>query len=422
MAAAGQLARIGGIERLVLALLWLAVAAGGLVFREPAPYDLLMIMMIGGCVVAGIQVPRRLAILFVLLSILIAGAAGGSAQATLISNSTTSTLVTLFLASSAIFIACIVAWDPVRVMPVIVSAWALGALIAALAAIIGYFSLLPGAEEMFTLYGRAKGTFKDPNVMGPFLILPLIFGVHRLVTRPLRKTWFWPPVVVVLLAGVFLSFSRGAWAHLVFSLLVYVGLFLVTSTSARARARLVGACIVAAIVAALALAWLLSLEQVAILFAERASLEQSYDVGAQGRFAGQRLALKLIVNSPFGIGATQFEFYNSEQVHNVYLNMFLHAGWAGGFAYLALVLVTFVKGLKLALRRGVDGLYLAIFATFAGVALEGLIVDTDHWRHFYLLLGLIWGVVALRNGGNCAPRPPHANKILPAGKPARAAK
>ena len=27
-----------------------------------------------------------------------------------------------------------------------------------------------------------------------------------------------------------------------------------------------------------------------------------------------------------------------------------------------------------------------------GEAFEGLIVDTDHWRHFFLLLGLIWGL------------------------------
>ena len=25
----------------------------------------------------------------------------------------------------------------------------------------------------------------------------------------------------------------------------------------------------------------------------------------------------------------------------------------------------------------------------------GSIIDTDHWRHFYLLLGLVWGGIAL---------------------------
>ena len=406
MAVAGNFARIGGVERLGLALLWLMVASGGLVMREPAPYEILLVLLIGFCVVAGLRVPRGLAVLFVLASIFIAGAAVGSAQATYIIDSTISTLITLFLTTSAIFVACLVAWKPDRVMPVIISAWGFGALIAATAAIVGYFSLVPGAEELFTLYGRAKGTFKDPNVLAPFLIFPLVVGIHRLVTRPLAVVWYWPPIVIVLLAGVFLSFSRGAWAHLVFSTMAYVGLFLLTSTSVRARARLIFACIAAGIVMALALAWLLSLDQVATLFAQRAALEQAYDVGAQGRFAGQRLALGLITTSPLGIGATQFVFYNPEQVHNVYLNMFLQAGWAGGFAYLALVLITLGRGLTFALRRGVSGIYLATYATFAGVALEGLIVDTDHWRHFYLLLGLVWGMMVHANANRAAPRQP----------------
>jgi len=31
---------------------------------------------------------------------------------------------------------------------------------------------------------------------------------------------------------------------------------------------------------------------------------------------------------------------------------------------------------------------------FVGEAFEGLIVDTDHWRHFFLVLGLVWGLGA----------------------------
>jgi hypothetical protein len=26
----------------------------------------------------------------------------------------------------------------------------------------------------------------------------------------------------------------------------------------------------------------------------------------------------------------------------------------------------------------------------------GLLVDTDHWRHFYLIMGVIWGMAAVR--------------------------
>jgi hypothetical protein len=37
---------------------------------------------------------------------------------------------------------------------------------------------------------------------------------------------------------------------------------------------------------------------------------------------------------------------------------------------------------------------IATFAAFVGEIAEGFVVDTDHWRHFFLLLGMIWGLAA----------------------------
>jgi len=34
------------------------------------------------------------------------------------------------------------------------------------------------------------------------------------------------------------------------------------------------------------------------------------------------------------------------------------------------------------------------FATFFGEVAEGFVIDTDHWRHFFLLLGMVWGLAA----------------------------
>ena len=44
-------------------------------------------------------------------------------------------------------------------------------------------------------------------------------------------------------------------------------------------------------------------------------------------------------------------------------------------------------------RRGRLTLIVA-FATFVGEVVEGMVIDTDHWRHFFLLLGMIWGLAA----------------------------
>jgi hypothetical protein len=39
-------------------------------------------------------------------------------------------------------------------------------------------------------------------------------------------------------------------------------------------------------------------------------------------------------------------------------------------------------------------LFLIVFAALAGNIIEGYLIDTDHWRHFYLLMGVVWGLMA----------------------------
>jgi hypothetical protein len=38
--------------------------------------------------------------------------------------------------------------------------------------------------------------------------------------------------------------------------------------------------------------------------------------------------------------------------------------------------------------------YLAIFAAFLGTVGESFVIDTDHWRHFWMMLGAMWGMFA----------------------------
>ncbi len=137
-----------------------------------------------------------------------------------------------------------------------------------------------------------------------------------------------------------------------------------------------------------------SIPEVSDLMEQRASFDQSYDVGPQGRFAGHDKALDLASQHPLGIGAGVFhERYHHEDVHQVYLSMYLNAGWVGGTLYISLVLLTVWLGFGRAIKdRGGDGLSAVLLACFVGVALEGFVIDTDHWRHFFLLMGMVWGM------------------------------
>jgi hypothetical protein len=37
--------------------------------------------------------------------------------------------------------------------------------------------------------------------------------------------------------------------------------------------------------------------------------------------------------------------------------------------------------------------YLAVYCAFAGTFAESLIIDSEHWRHFYLVAGALWGLM-----------------------------
>src|SRR5262249_28863506 len=104
----------------------------------------------------------------------------------------------------------------------------------------------------------------------------------------------------------------------------------------------------------------------------------------------------IVLERPLGVGALEFsDHYHNEDVHNVYLSMFLNAGWLGGYVFAFLVLLTCLAGFAHALRPlATRPLFLVAYAAFLGVALEGFVIDTDHWRHFYLLFALVWGLMA----------------------------
>jgi hypothetical protein len=45
-------------------------------------------------------------------------------------------------------------------------------------------------------------------------------------------------------------------------------------------------------------------------------------------------------------------------------------------------------------------------AAFSGEIAEGFLIDTDHWRHFFLLIGIVWGAAAASFKSRVACRGP----------------
>ena len=98
----------------------------------------------------------------------------------------------------------------------------------------------------------------------------------------------------------------------------------------------------------------------------------------------------------FGIGPLQFARFFWEDTHNSYLNSFMAGGWLSGFTYLTLAAVTVVAGLRFVfVATPWRATYLVVYAAYLGVAAESLVIDSDHWRHYFLILGALWGLMAV---------------------------
>jgi O-antigen ligase len=379
------------------ASVWLAVFSGAVVLSEPAPTDLLCVGLIALLPLAGMQRHDRLLLWYLALWLIVsAGALLAASSSNDIGRSAIHATVTLYLCVFSTVLAAFAASKPKEHGGLILKAYLAAALLAAGAGLIGYFDSLPDSHELFTKFGRAAGTFKDPNVFSAFLVPAILYVLHLVLTRPLRLSVAPLAAGLVLAFALLLSFSRGAWLNLAIALAAFTYLHLVTAASSLLRLRLAAIIIAAGLIAALAMAAALQADAVSSLFSVRAELVQDYDGGPDGRFGGQEKAADLLLAAPLGIGALQFSAaYHHEDVHNVYLNMFLNAGWTGGLAYAAIIALTLGLGFAHALKATpTRPIFVVAYAAALGVAVEGLVIDTDHWRHFYVLLALVWGLMA----------------------------
>lgn len=374
-------------ERLVNGLLFLTILSGFLVRIEPAPYEGLFALLAVACFAARVRVDRRL---LPLIALLVAWNVGGLLSLIQVTHDTqaiTFVAVSLYLAVSAIIFACLFSEDVEHRLSILKTAFALAALAVTLIGLAGYFVYV--GEDALT--GRVRGTFKDPNVFGPFLILPILMLSTDLF---LRRFSLWRiAVTTILLFGLLMSFSRGAWLNFAVSALVMAGLMFLTASSPRIRLRLLAMAVVGLIALSGVVAAALSIDAVGSMFEERAKVTQDYDVGDRGRFTSQARALSIVLEHPNGVGPFQLRHYTGIDPHQVYLNAFASYGWLGGLAYIALTIVTLVAGFQsLLVRTAWQPAFVAVYAAFIGTVVEGFVIDTDHWRHYYLLLGVIWGL------------------------------
>jgi O-antigen ligase len=372
----------------------LGVFLSGFVIDEPAPYELYMAGLIGVWALFGLRLSSAVATLLAIIVIFNSGGLVSMAQMPDLKTAPMYIAVSLFLGFTAVFFAAIIDADH-RLLPVIFKAYILGAVATSLLGILGYFDAFPGAG-LFTRYGRAMGAFQDPNVFGPFLMLPLAWLVHGVLVGNIRALPLRLIPILILTLGIFLSFSRAAWGMAALIIGGLALLLFIRNPDPVFRARIILMAGLAIVFVLLAVVVALQIPSVADLFTARAQLVQDYDNAQFGRFARHWYGMLMSIDHPLGIGPLEFGPVFGEDTHNIWLKAALDYGWIGFVSYLTLTMLTLGLGLRILFRdRPWQPFLLCAYLAYVAHVAIGNVIDTDHWRHFWLIVGIIWGCVAL---------------------------
>jgi O-antigen ligase len=303
-------------------------------------------------------------------------------------------ITSFYMAVTAVFFALYVAQDTLRHMAIIKNGWVIAATIAAALGIAGAMDA-GGMGSRFALYGRAMGGFKDPNVFATYLVLPAIMLIHGFMTGTQRYRIFALPALLVILAGLFLAFSRGAWLNLAGASLLMAILTFALSPTLQLRTRIVVIVICGLLVVGGLLAILLSIPEFRDIFLDRFTLVKDYDAGETGRFGNQLNSIPMLLERPLGFGPLKFADYFHQDPHNTYLSAFASYGWLGGLSYIMIVVSTIFVGFRsVMMRTPWQHWAIIVFCPLFTTLLQSIQIDADHWRHFYWMIGMMWGIWA----------------------------
>ena len=383
------------VESIRRGVLWTLLAVSALASIEPSPYEFMFVVTL--LVFAGRGLVFEKSMAPMILTMAVYNAAGLVALAPYVSESRAVgyTVTSLYISLTMIVFAAIVAEKPLQRMATIRSGYIFAALAAATLGILGYFDVA-GLGPYFTLYdnSRAMGPFKDPNVFGPFLVAPIVWLAQDLIFKRGRALSTLAKLAP-LLVSLGLSFSRGAVIDGLLGMAMMFALSFLAARGARDRQRvaLVAFGSAGLLVAILAVA--LAVPSLRDMLVSRASLLQDYDVGVDGRFGNQIRAIPLLLERPLGFGPLRFDQFFAQDPHEAFLSAFASYGWVGGLAFAAFIVATIYLGWALAVRRSpLQHEAIAVWSACFPQILQGVQIDTEHWRHLFLLCGCVYGLAA----------------------------
>ena len=148
---------------------------------------------------------------------------------------------------------------------------------------------LGGIGPALTTYeGRVSGTFKDPNVFGSYLILAATYLFQMYLFGTSRRTFVVLGSLLLVLLGVFVSFSRGSWGATIVALALMTCAGFLTAETPRIRRRITKMALIVVRHGHDVDPWpARGFEHPRLLPATRGAGTQDYDEGTTGRFGNQ---------------------------------------------------------------------------------------------------------------------------------------
>lgn len=372
---------------MILLIVILLLSVSSIVYIEPAPYDIILIIIAIWYILfkrnkksAKIFLPSILLWLFVvgnLLSMFFASQFAWSVRYF---------IITLYLIIGWLFYAMFINEYKEKGIKTILNGYTIASVISSIIGIMSYFNLVPfyrGIRE-----GRMLSTFKDANVLAPFLVVGTMYSLYRATSTKGRKKYIWFIIILLTLISIFLAFSRAAYINLACSLLTYFILTIIFSKQ-NVKINSIIMLIILMVVSGLIIYNISKSPNISTIFISRIRKPVSEEI----RFQRQAYVLQNFFTFPLGNGPGSSHFLRPAP-HNVFMQVLYENGIFSFLIFSVFFVITLAKSIIQAVKHKLltHNLYIVIASALVGLLVNSYFIDSLHWRHMWVLLAIPWGI------------------------------
>ena len=254
-------------------------------------------------------------------------------------------------------------------------------------------------ETATNRFMRAYGSFSHPNILAGFLVIGFIILLGIYLEKKGNFYKLVPGLIAILIAGLFVSFSRAGWLALLLALIF----FLVVSLRKSKKWRIEIAKVVGIIVVVFLMFLLIYPETVSTRIVSSSRLEQK-SFNDRATYFQQATEL-LEENWLHGVGINSYTLAvkdaidsglsgkEYQPVHNVYMLVFVELGLFGLIIFLALI-IQVIRSSWLAVNQHIIHPRVVTYSCIFAVMLVLFLFDHYFWTLsvgimlFWLMLGL----------------------------------